>query len=60
MMCMVIAAQSIPQWQSGRHNLWARLLRSVRPADVTSQEMIDRDEAKFITLIFRVKTLIGD
>ena len=49
LMCMVIVAQSIPQWQSaaeckcGRESLEDDP-RPGRPADVISQEMIDRVE----------------
>ena len=47
---MVIVAQSIPQWQSGQQNLNVGRdsleddPRPGRPADVISQEMIDRVE----------------
>ena len=50
LMCMVIVAQSIPQWQSGQQNLKRGRdsleddPRPGRPADVISQEMIDRVE----------------
>ena len=50
LLCLVIVALSIPEWQSGHLNLKVERIsleddpRSGRPADVINQEMIERVE----------------